>query len=69
MVQALKFYDQACSFAPNSPMVAYKRIRVLVATQRIDVGLIFGRALGVLTRVCLTGSRHHARSPRPHDSR
>jgi anaphase-promoting complex subunit 3 len=37
VVQALTFYDHACKFAPDSAMVAYKRIRVLVALQRIDV--------------------------------
>lgn len=36
-MQALTFYDHACKFAPDSAMVAYKRIRVLVALQRIDV--------------------------------
>jgi len=36
-MQALSFYDQACKYAPESSMPAYRRIRVLVALQRIDV--------------------------------
>jgi anaphase-promoting complex subunit 3 len=35
--QALQFYEQACRFSPDSAMVAYKRIRVLVTMQRIQV--------------------------------
>lgn len=37
IVHALDVYDQACKYAPESPMVAFKRIRVLVALSRIDV--------------------------------
>ena len=36
-VQALKFYEQACRLAPTSPMVSFKRIRLLVRLQRIEV--------------------------------
>ncbi|ORX36601.1 hypothetical protein BD324DRAFT_455377 [Kockovaella imperatae] len=44
-MQALSFYDQACKYAPDSPMVAYKRVRVLVALQRIDEAITFLESL------------------------
>ena len=58
VVQALAFYDQACKFAPESSMPAYRRIRVLVALQRIEVGYPF------LTRVqiLMTGSNQPPRT-------
>ncbi|OCF36805.1 anaphase-promoting complex subunit 3 [Kwoniella heveanensis BCC8398] len=36
IVQAIHFYERAVAYAPNSPMVQFKRIRVLVALQRFD---------------------------------
>jgi anaphase-promoting complex subunit 3 len=37
IVSALKFYELACKNAPESPMIQFKRIRCLVAMQRIEV--------------------------------
>lgn len=37
VVRALTYYEQACKYAPESPMVHFKRIRMLVALQKIDV--------------------------------
>lgn len=37
VVGALAAYEEACKHAPESPMVLFKRIRMLVALQRIDV--------------------------------
>lgn len=37
VVHALSFYEEACKYAPESPMVHFKRIRMLVALQRIEV--------------------------------
>lgn len=37
VVGALAAYEEACKYAPESPMVLFKRIRMLVALQRIDV--------------------------------
>lgn len=37
VVGALAAYEEACKYAPESPMVLFKRIRMLVAMQRIDV--------------------------------
>jgi len=39
VVSALSFYDQACRFAPDSLMPAYRRIRTLVTLQRLDVSV------------------------------
>lgn len=36
-VQALSYFEQACRYAPDSPMVSFKRIRLLVRLQRIEV--------------------------------
>ncbi|WVF71504.1 hypothetical protein IAT40_006310 [Kwoniella sp. CBS 6097] len=36
IVQAIHFYERAVAYSPNSPMVQFKRIRVLVALQRFD---------------------------------
>ncbi|RSH87314.1 anaphase-promoting complex subunit cdc27 [Saitozyma podzolica] len=36
VVGALAAYEEACKYAPESPMVLFKRIRMLVALQRID---------------------------------
>jgi anaphase-promoting complex subunit 3 len=41
IVGAFGAYDEACKYAPDSPMVQFKRIRMLVALQRIDVGTRF----------------------------
>ena len=37
--QALAFYNQACRVAPDSVMAAYRKARVLVEQERLDVGL------------------------------
>ncbi len=36
-MQALTWYELACKYAPDSPMVTFKRIRLLVKLQRIEV--------------------------------
>ncbi|KAK8864454.1 hypothetical protein IAR55_001703 [Kwoniella newhampshirensis] len=36
IVQAIRYYERAVLFAPDSPMVHFKRIRALVALQRFD---------------------------------
>jgi hypothetical protein len=33
----LKYYELACKYAPESPMIQFKRIRYLVSMDRIDV--------------------------------
>lgn len=37
--EALRYYEQACRCAPDSAMVAFKRVRVLVALNDIEVGV------------------------------
>ncbi|WWD17246.1 hypothetical protein CI109_101684 [Kwoniella shandongensis] len=36
IVQAIRYYERAVAYAPDSPMVHFKRIRALVALQRFD---------------------------------
>ncbi|KAK4685351.1 anaphase-promoting complex subunit 3, partial [Tremellales sp. Uapishka_1] len=36
LAQALAFYEQACKYLPDSPMVQFKRIRVLVSFNRLS---------------------------------
>ena len=35
--QALRYYELACKYAPESPMIQFKRIRYLVSLDKIDV--------------------------------
>ena len=36
--QALIFYNQACKVAPDSVMTVYRKARVLVELERLEVG-------------------------------
>jgi anaphase-promoting complex subunit 3 len=45
VVGALAAYEEACKYASESPMVLFKRIRMLVALQRIDVSATLLRFL------------------------
>lgn len=38
--QALKYYELACKYAPDSPMIQFRRIRYLVSLDKIDVSSI-----------------------------
>ena len=41
--QALKYYELACKYAPESPMIQFRRIRYLVSLDKIDVSSISPR--------------------------